>query len=104
MLPISLILVGIFTFYATTIRAGHVWDDDAAMNILHARNIAEGRPYADTGYIFNPEYARLGPSSYLPGFPLLIAPIETALFHMTPKQENTWRHIIGHSTRVCRPV
>jgi hypothetical protein len=72
---ILLLLGGIFLFYAATIREGHVWDDDVAQYVLHARNIAEGRHYSDTGYIFNPEYAALGPISYPPGFPLLLAPI-----------------------------
>jgi len=72
------LLAAIFAFYAVTIRDGHVWDDDAAMYILHARNIAEGRPYSDTGYIFNPEYAALGPVAYPPGLPLLLAPVWAA--------------------------
>ena len=72
---IVVLLAAIFVFYACTLREGHIWDDDAAMYILHARNIAEGRAYADTGYIFNPEYANLGPVAYPPGFPLLLAPI-----------------------------
>jgi len=72
----TLLLVSvIFVFLASSIREGHLWDDDAAQYILHARNIVEGRPYADTGYLFNPEYATLGPASYPPGFPLLLAPI-----------------------------
>jgi 4-amino-4-deoxy-L-arabinose transferase-like glycosyltransferase len=75
---IGALLATIFVFYAVTLREGHIWDDDAAMYILHARNIAEGRAYADTGYIFNPEYPNLGPVAYPPGFPLLLAPIWAA--------------------------
>jgi hypothetical protein len=71
----ALLLLMILVFYVSTMRDGHIWDDDAAQYILHARNIAEGRPYLDTGYIFNPEYANLGPPGYPPGFPLLLAPI-----------------------------
>src|SRR5579883_3684007 len=73
--PAILIIVAIFVFSACTIRDGQVWDDDPAQYILHARNIAEGRPYSQTGYIFNPEYGTLGPRSYPPGFPLLLAPV-----------------------------
>ena len=37
-----------------TVREGHNWGGDFAQYILHARNIVEGRPYAQTGYIYNP--------------------------------------------------
>jgi hypothetical protein len=77
-LLLTVLLLAIFLFYQRTIRDGHTWDDDAAQYILHARNIAEGRDYADTGYIFNPQYANLGPPAYPPGFPLLLAPIWAA--------------------------
>jgi hypothetical protein len=70
-----LLLVTVCAFYVAAIRPGHDWDDDSAMYILHARNLAEGRAYTDTGYIFNPEYAALGPQSYPPGFPILLAPL-----------------------------
>jgi 4-amino-4-deoxy-L-arabinose transferase-like glycosyltransferase len=49
--------------------------DDYAQYVLHARNLAEGRPYADTGYILNPAYQTAGPVTYPPVFPLLLAPV-----------------------------
>ena len=39
------------------------------------RNLAEGRAYADTGYIYNPHYPSLSPRAYPPVFPLLLAPV-----------------------------
>ncbi|NMC22082.1 MAG: hypothetical protein GYA33_16870, partial [Thermogutta sp.] len=54
---------------------GHSWGDDFAQYILHARNLAEGRPYARTEYIYNPDYPMLGPPVYPPGTSLLLAPI-----------------------------
>jgi 4-amino-4-deoxy-L-arabinose transferase-like glycosyltransferase len=66
-------LVGIG--YLATIRTGHDWGDDFAQYISHARNLAEGRPYADTGYIYNPAFATMGPRTYPPVFPLLLAPV-----------------------------
>ena len=72
---ILVLFTTICAFYFAAIRPGHDWDDDSAMYILHARNLAEGRAYADTGYIFNPEYPLLGPPSYPPGFPILLAPV-----------------------------
>ena len=32
-------------FYVATIRDGHVWGDDHAAYISHAKNIAEGKEY-----------------------------------------------------------
>jgi 4-amino-4-deoxy-L-arabinose transferase-like glycosyltransferase len=44
------------------------------MYIHHAQNIVEGRPYAQTGYLFTPT-APVSPRMYPPVFPLLLAPI-----------------------------
>jgi hypothetical protein len=71
----ALILLAIGAVYAMLVRQGHVWDDDFSMYVLHARNIAEGRAYADTPYIYNPDNAFLGPPSYPPIAPLLLAPV-----------------------------
>jgi Dolichyl-phosphate-mannose-protein mannosyltransferase len=62
-------------FYLATIRAGHIWGDDFAMYIHHAKNLAYGNAYADTGYIYNPHYPDIGPRAYPPLFPLLLAPV-----------------------------
>jgi hypothetical protein len=58
-----------------SIRRGNFWPDDYALYVHHAENIAEGRPYADTGYIYNPGAADYSPRAYPPVFPLLPAPI-----------------------------
>ena len=36
-------LIGVF--YLATIREGHRWGDDFSLYILHAKNIAEERPF-----------------------------------------------------------
>jgi len=69
-------LIGVV--YLATLREGHRWGDDFALYILHAKNIVEGRPYAETGYIFNPDLRRIGPRTYPPVFPLLLAPLYKA--------------------------
>lgn len=51
------------------------WGGDSALYILHARNLAQELPYADTGFIYNPAYASLSPRVYPPGFPVLLAPL-----------------------------
>jgi len=67
------VLVGLF--YLATLRTGHDWGDDFALYIQHARNIAAHVPYAATGYIYNPHNPAIGPRTYPPGFPVLLAPV-----------------------------
>jgi hypothetical protein len=75
---IAIILAITGVVYLATLRAGHDWGDDFAQYILHARNLCEGRPYAETGYLFNPDLI-IGPRAYPPVFPALLAPVYAAL-------------------------
>ncbi|NQT16178.1 MAG: hypothetical protein HQ582_25700 [Planctomycetes bacterium] len=54
-------------------REGHAWGGDFSIYIEHAQNLAEGVPYADTGYIYNPHYPAVGPPTYPPGGAMLLA-------------------------------
>jgi hypothetical protein len=74
-LVIALVILMIGVFYAATIREGNFWPDDYALYVHHAENIAEGRPYGETGYIYNPAVADYSPRAYPPVFPLLLAPV-----------------------------
>ena len=74
-LVISLILIAVGIFYISTFRAGHLWGDDFALYIQHAKNLAEGRAYDQTGYIYNPHKPDLGPPEYPPMFPLVLAAV-----------------------------
>ncbi|MBI4598445.1 MAG: glycosyltransferase family 39 protein [Candidatus Omnitrophica bacterium] len=60
--------------YLATLRAGHDWGDDFSAYLQHAKNIAEGRPYASGGYLYNPANP-IGPPACPPVFPLLLAPV-----------------------------
>jgi hypothetical protein len=75
----TLVVIGVIAlvglFYAVTLKPGFPWGDDFAMYLLHAKNIANGLPYADTPYIYNPAQPEIGPPSYPPLFPLLLAPV-----------------------------
>lgn len=51
-----------------------LWDPDSALYLMHAANIVNTSPYAQTGYIFNPLNA-IHPAAYPPGLPLLLAPV-----------------------------
>jgi 4-amino-4-deoxy-L-arabinose transferase-like glycosyltransferase len=68
------LLGAVALFYTATVRPGHLWADDFAMDVHHAQNIVEGRPYAETGYIYNPRAPAYSPGMYPPVFPLLLAP------------------------------
>jgi 4-amino-4-deoxy-L-arabinose transferase-like glycosyltransferase len=68
------LLITIALFHSLTVRQGHIWGDDFAMYVSHARNIVEGRPYAQTGYLFNPA-SPVSPRMYPPVFPMLLAPV-----------------------------
>ncbi|MGE0610077.1 MAG: hypothetical protein AB7O62_23500 [Pirellulales bacterium] len=69
------ILLAVASVHVMLLRPGHVWGDDFSMYLLHARCIAEGRAFTDTPYIYNPDYAFLGPPAYPPIAPLLMAPV-----------------------------
>jgi hypothetical protein len=77
--PFLVLLAAVLSFYLVTLRAGEPWGDDFAYYLHHARNLVEGRAYADTGLIENPRVTNLGPRYYPPGFPALLAPV-LALF------------------------
>ena len=64
--------IGLIHFW--TLRPGHDWGGDFSMYVCHARNLAEGILYAETGYIYNPAYATIGPPTYPPVCPLLLMP------------------------------
>jgi hypothetical protein len=70
---ISLLLT-VAAFHIATIRQGHIWGDDFAMYVHHAKNIVEHRPYAATGYLFDPSIS-VSPSMYPPVFPIFLAPL-----------------------------
>ena len=70
------ILIGVAAaFYILTIRAGYNWGGDFALYIAHAKNIATGQPYADTGYIYNTNVPALSPRTYPPVFPAILSPV-----------------------------
>jgi hypothetical protein len=77
-----LIVLSVGLFYLGTVREGHDWGDDFSLYISHARNIVEGVEYGRTGYIYNPFVSQgnpylvqVGPKTYPPIFPLLLAPV-----------------------------
>jgi hypothetical protein len=61
------------------IRNSIDWGDDNVQYIHQAKNIVEGIPQSQTGYIYNENYPVGGPRAYPVGFPLLLA-IAYALF------------------------
>jgi len=80
MKKVVVLIVLIGAFYLSTIRPGQSESsgDDFAMYIHEAKNIALGVDYRQTGYIYEKEYAVLGPKTYPPVFPLLLAGVYKA--------------------------
>jgi hypothetical protein len=69
-----LILVCLPLFFIN-IRGDIDWGDDNAQYLSQARNIVNGVPQGNTGYIYNSDCAVLGPPAYPVGFPLLLSPV-----------------------------
>ncbi|MGA2118254.1 MAG: hypothetical protein ABSH56_26315 [Bryobacteraceae bacterium] len=73
------ILAVLIPIYWTALRPGQDWGGDFSQYIAHARNIALGRPYAETRYqVTLPDAAVHMPANYPPVFPLLLAPVYRA--------------------------
>jgi hypothetical protein len=68
-----LLIAVLGVFYIATIREGHVWGDDHAAYLAHARNLVEGRHYGDIGYLRAP--TSINALMYPPVYPLLLAPV-----------------------------
>jgi 4-amino-4-deoxy-L-arabinose transferase-like glycosyltransferase len=49
--------------------------DDYAQYIKEAQNIAQGKPFYQSNYVFNKYNNCYSPPQYPPGFPLLLAPV-----------------------------
>jgi hypothetical protein len=75
LLCLSLLVAAYLIVGYATLTPGEVWGDDWAQYLGHARNLALGHPYANTGYVFNPAQPHIGPPAYPPGLPLLMAPL-----------------------------
>jgi len=63
--------------YLATLSPGHDFvNDDFAAYVMHAANLAEGRPYTSIHYVANPQALWLAPSNgYPPVYPMLLAPV-----------------------------
>lgn len=57
------------------IKSSHDWGDDFASYIHQAKNISEGIPQSQNGYVMNHYYSKLGPPAYPIGFPLMLSPV-----------------------------
>jgi 4-amino-4-deoxy-L-arabinose transferase-like glycosyltransferase len=72
----AILIVVMTAWHIFLLRPDLDWaNDDAYQYLSHARNIALHEPYADTGYIFLPSTAEIGPKQYPPALPLLLAPV-----------------------------
>ena len=70
---VVLLVAAVASFDCATIRDGHVWGDDFALYIQHAKNIVQHVRYDQTNYIFDPQNPGVGPRTYPPGYPLILS-------------------------------
>lgn len=70
------LLLSLAAIYWYTTRPGQDWGGDFAQYINGARNLAQGRPYAETSYVaaFRDSEIHM-PPLYPPVFPLMLAPV-----------------------------
>lgn len=76
--PVFALLVLSIPLYFLNVHDIHGWGDDYAQYIREADNIAHGRPFYRSGYVFNAQNIDYAPPQYPPGYPLLLAPIVKA--------------------------
>ncbi len=69
------IIVAVGLLFSLTFRQGHNWGGDFSLYIMHAINLHDGLPYAETPFIPNLEGLLFTPVAYPPGFPALLVPI-----------------------------
>jgi 4-amino-4-deoxy-L-arabinose transferase-like glycosyltransferase len=71
----GLVILCMVPLFFINIKTSHDWGDDFAQYIHQAKNISEGISQNETGYIFNPNNAVMGPQAYPTGFPLLLSTV-----------------------------
>ncbi len=75
-LIVTWIVIAATALHIRVLSSDISWRNDDTLHYLnHARNIATGRAYGDTGYVYSRYSPDVGPANYPPGFPLALAPI-----------------------------
>lgn len=75
------VIVCLLPLLFLNIKNTHDWGDDFAQYLIEAKNIKEGMPLGQSGFVENSNYI-LGPNCYPPGFPLLIAATSSNIIHL----------------------
>src|SRR4051794_26067874 len=74
-LPYLVLLLLSIPLFFMNIHEGHALGDDFAQYIKEAMNIAHGKPFYESNYIYNKYNTEYAPAQYPPGFPLMLAPV-----------------------------
>ncbi|MES2704281.1 MAG: glycosyltransferase family 39 protein [Bacteroidota bacterium] len=74
-LPYIILSILAIPLFFLNIYNVHSWGDDFSQYIKEAQNIAHGRPYYLSNYVFNKYNPVYAPPQYPPGFPLMLAPV-----------------------------
>lgn len=73
--PIAVLFISCVPLFFLNSRALFWFGDDWTQYVKEAQNIAAGKPYYISGFIFNPANTDYAPPQYPPGYPLLLAPL-----------------------------
>ena len=64
-----LLFVLLLPVFFINVKESHSWSGDFALYIHQAKNLAEGKPQVETGYIFNDQCFLPSPKHYFRGLP-----------------------------------
>jgi hypothetical protein len=75
-LALLAVLLATAALHLKTMDNDHRWWGDFALYIMHAKNIATGQPYTETGFIYSPSGNQgYSPPAYAPVYPAMLAPV-----------------------------
>lgn len=73
--PFFILLLFCIPLFFLNIQDTFTFGDDWAQYVKEAQNLASGKPYYESNYIYNPLNTSYAPPQYPPGYPLLLAPV-----------------------------
>ncbi|PZF73797.1 glycosyltransferase family 39 protein [Taibaiella soli] len=82
--PVVILCIFCIPLFFLNIQHTFSFGDDWTQYVKEAQNIASGKPYYASGFIFNSANTDYAPPQYPPGYPMLIAPV-VGFFGIAPQ-------------------
>ena len=73
--PAVIVVIFLLPLLFTYIRDSYDWEGDTALLLEQAENIATGKPFYQSNFIYNSDFPILSPQYYPPLTPLLFSSI-----------------------------